>query len=300
VHQEDVVMLRIAMATLGLFLFLPATASAQVVACSVDNDCSDRVYCNGIERCQPGAPGADERGCIADPRRNACLAGQVCHEEPPRCETLTEDRDSDGHTSAATGGDDCNDNDGNEFPGNAERWDADDHDEDCDGSTHGFTPGFGTQSRTGTFQACSGQDLVVAQGTIGGGAVFSRRACDNGSVCVTQPTGDGFCLQPPPGYVAGPEIPAPEDQGLVFRRRQQAGGGTSAPAPMLRPVAPLQIARPVARPLVVPPAGSAPPLAAPSCDPPRMRDKSGACVLPPGQCPDGMYFNDKSQACEKK
>jgi hypothetical protein len=31
-----------------------------------------------------------------------------------------------------------------------------------------------------------------------------------------------------------------------------------------------------------------------------MRDKSGACVLPPGQCPDGMDFNDKSQACEKK
>jgi hypothetical protein len=44
----------------------------------------------------------------------------------------------------------------------------------------------------------------------------------------------------------------------------------------------------------------APPLAAPACDAPRVRDKSGACILPPGACPEGMFFNEKSQACEKK
>ena len=280
-------------ATLALLLAVPTLAFAQSGACVVDNDCSDRVYCNGAERCQPGSPNADARGCIAALSLTPCMAGQTCNEIRQVCETPIVDRDGDGLRSWDTGGNDCDDQDRNRFPGNQEVWDEADHDEDCDGTTHGFTPGFGAQARTGTFQACSGEGLVIARGTIGGSATFSRSTCADGSACVTQPTGDGFCLARPPGYAAGPELPAPEDQLEAERRRRQAGAEGRA-------MAPLQIAPPKARPSVLPPPVSAPSLAAPSCDAPRMRDKSGACVLPKGTCPDGMAYSEKTQACEKK
>jgi hypothetical protein len=47
------------------------------------------------------------------------------------------DADGDGASSAACGGEDCDDADPNRFPGNAERCDAMDHDEDCDATTFG-------------------------------------------------------------------------------------------------------------------------------------------------------------------
>jgi len=47
------------------------------------------------------------------------------------------DNDGDGHASIETGGDDCNDNDPNRFPGNTEVCDPAAHDEDCDYSTSG-------------------------------------------------------------------------------------------------------------------------------------------------------------------
>jgi hypothetical protein len=46
------------------------------------------------------------------------------------------DADGDGHGSAACGGDDCDDDDANRFPGNVEVCDAS-HDEDCDEATLG-------------------------------------------------------------------------------------------------------------------------------------------------------------------
>lgn len=45
------------------------------------------------------------------------------------------DADGDGHASAASGGDDCDDSDANRFPGNAEVGDSRGHDEDCDPTT---------------------------------------------------------------------------------------------------------------------------------------------------------------------
>jgi len=45
--------------------------------------------------------------------------------------------DGDGRDSIACGGDDCDDNDRNRYPGNAEVCDAEDHDEDCDATTFG-------------------------------------------------------------------------------------------------------------------------------------------------------------------
>ena len=55
------------------------------------------------------------------------------------------DIDGDGHRSTLAGGDDCNDADGNEFPGNTERTDPIGHDEDCDPTTGGviqYDPNF--------------------------------------------------------------------------------------------------------------------------------------------------------------
>jgi hypothetical protein len=47
------------------------------------------------------------------------------------------DVDQDGHRNRASGGDDCDDFDGNRFPRNIEVPDASGHDEDCDPTTYG-------------------------------------------------------------------------------------------------------------------------------------------------------------------
>ena len=48
------------------------------------------------------------------------------------------DIDGDGHGSISCGGDDCDDNDPNRFPGNQEVCDANQHDEDCNTATYGL------------------------------------------------------------------------------------------------------------------------------------------------------------------
>lgn len=48
------------------------------------------------------------------------------------------DGDGDGHDAVACGGDDCDDDDRNRFPGRTEVCDTMQHDEDCDPSTFGF------------------------------------------------------------------------------------------------------------------------------------------------------------------
>ena len=112
---------------------------ANQTQCVSDIDCSDGVYCNGSERCMPGAAGATAFGCIAPSTATPCLAGQQCIEGLARCLTQcseTGDADGDGHRAAECGGDDCDDADRARFPGNAEVCDPF-HDEDCELSTVG-------------------------------------------------------------------------------------------------------------------------------------------------------------------
>ena len=106
--------------------------------CTTNADCSDGLYCTGIERCDPTNALSDARGCVApgDP----CLSGQECSEAETRCVTVdcsAGDADGDGVTSIDCGGEDCDDGDGDRFPGNPEVCDLDGHDEDCDDTTLG-------------------------------------------------------------------------------------------------------------------------------------------------------------------
>lgn len=102
--------------------------------CAMDMECDDGLFCNGVERCDPGATGAEAGGCVAG---SSPCAGS-CMEEERRCETdcSTPDADGDGARAVECGGDDCDDNDPDAFPGNAEVCD-DGHDEDCDPCTVG-------------------------------------------------------------------------------------------------------------------------------------------------------------------
>ncbi len=112
--------------------------------CATDIDCSDHVFCNGVERCMPGAASADGRGCVAADPPNPCLPGQRCDDAMSRCVSTcahAPDADGDGHRAQDCGGDDCDDSDANRFPGNPEVCDAANHDEDCDARTFGFRDG---------------------------------------------------------------------------------------------------------------------------------------------------------------
>ncbi len=112
--------------------------------CATDSDCSDHVYCNGVERCMPSAASADGRGCVAADPPNPCLPGQRCDDAMSRCVSTCShapDADGDGHRAQDCGGDDCDDGDANRFPGNPEVCDASNRDEDCDTRTFGFRDG---------------------------------------------------------------------------------------------------------------------------------------------------------------
>ena len=110
---------------------------ADATRCTSDTDCSDGVFCNGIEHCSPADPAANANGCAAAATRSPCTTGQTCEETARRCVTPCADADNDGHTAAECGGDDCDDTDATRFPGRAETCDPT-HDEDCDTLTFGF------------------------------------------------------------------------------------------------------------------------------------------------------------------
>ncbi len=119
---------------------VPVDVRPDVPQCANDTACDDHVFCNGAERCMPGAPGASAMGCLTA-TAPACLAGQTCNEALDRCDSqcdLTGDADGDGHRALNCQGDDCDDADSHRFPGNPEVCDADGHDEDCDTNTFGM------------------------------------------------------------------------------------------------------------------------------------------------------------------
>ncbi len=101
--------------------------------CTSSAACDDGLFCNGAEMCISGH-------CQAG--TTTCTAGQTCDEAADTCVSscgATEDLDRDGHRSrACAGGDDCDDNDPNRYPGNQEVCDPTAHDEDCDPTTYGF------------------------------------------------------------------------------------------------------------------------------------------------------------------
>lgn len=67
-----------------------------------------------------------------------CPAGQAWNAERKACTDIPRDADRDGHDAIEFGGDDCDDQDANRFPGNVEVCDAEGHDEDCDFGTGGL------------------------------------------------------------------------------------------------------------------------------------------------------------------
>ncbi|MCP5060689.1 MAG: hypothetical protein GY937_28665 [bacterium] len=138
-------MARLQLAGLAAGLVLLALAGSAVHAdppverCTSHYECGDGVFCNGEERCNPNLGSADERGC-APARQPACPEDETCDEANDRCLSgcdLISDEDGDGHDSRACGGDDCDDQDGDRFPGNTETCDEDGHDDDCDTTTYG-------------------------------------------------------------------------------------------------------------------------------------------------------------------
>ena len=119
----------------------PDAASDAPPECTLPADCDDGLFCNGEETCVDGAcvfrdaPACDDRvACTFD----------LCDEELDACVNAAPDMDGDGAMDAACLdadgtplGTDCDDADGNRFPGNPEVCDREGHDEDCDLDTFG-------------------------------------------------------------------------------------------------------------------------------------------------------------------
>jgi hypothetical protein len=109
--------------------------------CRLDTDCADEVFCNGQEMCSPSHADADDRGCLSS-TSPACGTGFLCDEGAATCtiDCSTPDPDGDGHDSVLCGGDDCDDQDADRFPGNVETCvdgEGGMHDEDCNPDTFG-------------------------------------------------------------------------------------------------------------------------------------------------------------------
>lgn len=209
------------------------------VICTTDNECSDGVFCNGVERCIPGLAGVDFRGCHAAGSRN-CRIGQICNEANGTCTTdcggVMRDADGDGQVAVVCGGIDCDDHDPTRSGGNREFCDLGGHDEDCDPLTYGHRDldndgeddmrCFNRQPNGITHRGtdyddsnpairlgsmvCDGPDAVIISG-------MKSFACLAGTKCVVQPNKTGVCAFPPPNYIA-PEAFSPP---LPLERREQ-------------------------------------------------------------------------------
>ncbi|MEQ8461695.1 MAG: MopE-related protein [Sandaracinaceae bacterium] len=136
-------------------------------SCSEDMDCDDGLFCNGEEvcamgRCVPGdAPDCDDGiECTID----------TCDETRDACESEAPDADDDGFGDAtcvdgagAPLGTDCDDANADRFPGNFERCDAENVDEDCDPTTFGAVDGDGDGQLAA--RCCNEMDGALVCGT---------------------------------------------------------------------------------------------------------------------------------------
>ncbi len=144
------------------------------VACAADADCDDARYCNGAERCDASAAGADSRGCVAG--LSPCPGGRSCDEAARTCGPAcdTPDADGDGHDAVECGGADCDDRDPNRFPGNPEVCDATGHDEDCDPTSFGATDADGDGEVSAA--CCNGEGATRVCGSDCDDASIARRS----------------------------------------------------------------------------------------------------------------------------
>ncbi|MBX3251279.1 MAG: putative metal-binding motif-containing protein, partial [Myxococcales bacterium] len=102
--------------------------------CRSDDECSDGLFCTGVERCNPTSEAADARGCVVGERP---CPGAGCVESTRTCDESCPDADGDGYADAACGGDDCDDGNPRIHPGAVEVCYSAGVDEDCDPSTLG-------------------------------------------------------------------------------------------------------------------------------------------------------------------
>ncbi len=147
--------------------------------CKTNNDCNRNAkYCDVIQRCY-------KNKCINSRKRCTNSARPICNEQKRRCEAATvtsivvtpisavdctnhPDRDGDGSIDVRCGGDDCDDNDYNRYPGNVEVCDAQDKDEDCNPHTFGRRDG-----------DKDGQIDIACCNTASNGGKYCGRDCDD-------------------------------------------------------------------------------------------------------------------------
>lgn len=229
--------MRLIGATALSLALVAGTASAQSklgMQCTVDAQCQDESFCNGTERCNGTCIPAPQPGCMANAR---------CDEAADRCIVQRTDADGDGHASLATGGDDCDDYDRARFPGNEERWDDADHDEDCRELTHGVPSAFGVVGVGSRGQACSGEAVVVLVRSEHNDA-FTSVPCGTGMAC----SGPGVCVAKDAAYVAPPAFAVPTGAQAAPSRQapQQAVAMPAVAMPGL--MAPRKTTKPVVAP----------------------------------------------------
>ncbi|MCA9605015.1 MAG: putative metal-binding motif-containing protein [Myxococcales bacterium] len=112
--------------------------AAAVEPCARAADCDDGLYCNGTERCEPGAASADALGCVSGtPPCDATT--ETCDEATDAC-TVDDcadggDGDGDGDPRIACGGGDCDDENAAIYSTAQEICDDVGVDEDCNPET---------------------------------------------------------------------------------------------------------------------------------------------------------------------
>jgi len=142
-----------------------------------DMGCADGLACNGVERCMPGAAGADPAtGCTPGTRVTcddgvACTT-DVCNEPGGTCTSSGADADGDGFQAVGCmGGADCDDTSAAVHPGAAEICDG--RDNDCSG---GVDDGAGMTCALGS-GAVSCSTSCGTPGTQSCDAACHRTAC---------------------------------------------------------------------------------------------------------------------------